>query len=199
MDCVLVDVGTEEGGGAAWVDGSGGKEGGRNACFRFNTFGGVTEGVGDEFRFGVVPFAVVRVSVVVAMDRGVRVGSVALEVACDAAQRFGWAEEGVMVGSVAYELASNSILLVSEFECRRVDGGNTLHVIQRSCWARVECSVDGEGDVAEPEGLGSSFWCGGVGVLRGSEEPVPGNDDEIDGGGVSLPPDGVICVKGCEQ
>lgn len=59
--------------------------------------------------------------------------------------------------------------------------------------------VDGEMDVTEAEGLTACFGGSGVEVLRRAEEPVEGDDDELDG--VEFP-NAVLLVggiEGCEQ
>ena len=75
-------------------------------------------------------------------------------------------------------LSAHSILLVRELQGSIFDVSE-CRVIQRSCGGAAGPAADGEVDVLELEGLGSGFWCGGVGVFSGSEEPEEGDDDEV--------------------
>ena len=60
--------------------------------------------------------------------------------------------------------------------------------------------TDGDAGSTEGEGLGArGVGVPGMGVLRRAEEPVEGNDGEVDDMAVDLAVDGVIHVEGrCE-
>jgi len=76
-------------------------------------------------------------------------------------------------------LTTDAVLLVSEREgCSR--NCPYVHVIQRRVCGGVELLAHVEGDVAEAEGLRSAFRRGGMGVLGRSQEPVEGDDAEVD-------------------
>ena len=101
-------------------------------------------------------------------------------------------EERVVVGSMSYSLTADSILLVSEFEGCVVEMG---HVIQRCCSGGVGHAVASEVDMSQQEGLAAAFLVAGK-VLRRAEEPVEGDDDEVDDMGVEAPEFGVVGVQG---
>jgi len=90
LDGVTVDSGTEEGGGTAWSKGASTDEGWFDSRGGFNFFGGVTEGVGDEFGLDFIPL--LAATVVMAVDRVGWLSFVLFEMKCDAAQSFGGAQ-----------------------------------------------------------------------------------------------------------
>ena len=160
----------------------------------------MTKGVGDELGFDREPAVVFRVAVEVAVDGGIRCCTSLLETQGDASQSFGWAEEVIVVCLVADLLASNAVLLVKEAQSSMV---NALHylVIQRCRGAIGDIAGDGEGDVLEGEGMGSTVFVGCcVFELFGrAQEPLEGNDDEVDDVGVECPMFSVLEVEGVEE
>ena len=178
-DGVRVNLGTEEGGGSTRAQGAGREEEGINARGGGEGSGTVAKGIGDMAGLDRVPLA--ALSVVVAEERSIsrRVGE--LEAAGDATEGFDGTEEGVGVGAMTHLFTTDSILLVREGQEGQGDGLDGLIVMQRHCRRRMLAPVDGEGDILEEEGLGPGVWIGGLQVLGRTEEPVEGNDDEIDG------------------
>ena len=107
-------------------------------------------------------------------------GSVVVAVVVSEAEEcLGGAQQWVVRRALGNLFATDAVLLVSEGES---GGGDCLdvHVIQRGSVALSKVFADVEGDVAEAEGLGASFLALGVGVLCWTEEPVEGNDGEVD-------------------
>ena len=77
-------------------------------------------------------------------------------------------------------LAFGSILLVGKRESSILDVRDATCVIQRCFGCGVVDAVDGERDVLEEERLTASFfWC--FEVLSRAQEPVEGNNDEVEG------------------
>ena len=145
----------------------------------------MAKGVGDVLGFDRVPAAVDRV--VVTMDGSIRRSVGSLKALGNAAQGFDRTEEGIRVGAVADLFTVDSILLVSEGQRGHGDGVESFVVIQRSCWTGVGKAIDGESDVTEEEGLRPGIWIGGFQVLSWAEEPVEGDNDEVDGVSVEGP------------
>ena len=184
-DGIGVDVGTEKGGGSTRTQGAGREEEGIDAGGVGESSSTVAEGVGDMLGLDGVPALVERIEVLVERSVGRSVG--ALEALGDPAEGFDWTEERVRVWSVAHLFPADSILLVSEGQRGHGDGVESFGVIQRSCWAGVGAAIDGEGDVSEEEGLRPGIWIGGLQVLSWAEEPVEGDNDEVDGVAVEGP------------
>ena len=90
-------------------------------------------------------------------------------------------QEGVLGRTVTDHFAPDGILLVGEFEARKLD--LALRVIQRCVEGGVDSVVDGEVDVSHAEGLRArvSVGIGGFAVFRWSEEEEEGDDDEVEG------------------
>ena len=73
-------------------------------------------------------------------------------------------------------------------------------VIQRCRRGMVDSAVDGEMDILEGEGLASSVGVGRFQALGRTQEPVEGDDDEVDDMGVERAFQDVQGVKGgCES
>ena len=196
-DGIGVDVGTEEGGGSTRTEGPGREEEGIDASGVGEISSTVAEGVGDMLGLDGVPASVERVEVLVKRRVGRSIGP--LEALGDPAESFDWAEERMGVGTVAHLFPADSILLVSEGQRGHGDGVESFVVIQRSCRAGVGAAMDGEGDVAEEEGLGPGIRIGGFQVLGGPEEPVEGDNDEVDGVSVEGSIGRVVEVEDLEE
>ena len=124
--------------------------------------------------------------IVVLIDRCIRGCIVLMEVPSKAEEGLAWAEEGVRGGSMAHRLPTNSVLLVAEAQSGLGESLEASRVIQRRVGGTVDLAVDGEVDVTETEGLGTSSWTGGREVFGRAKEPEEGHDDEVDGMGVEL-------------
>ena len=127
LDSVLLDVGAEEGGGAAGPEGATGHIGGVDACDRLQETSRVPEGVGDEGRWDVVPFVVG--GVVVTIDRSFACSACKDKSADDASEGFDGTECGVVVGTMSDALTFYCVLLVSEFEVPLRSARDGSHVI----------------------------------------------------------------------
>ena len=117
---VAIDTGAQQGCGCSWPDASSRGERGRYACCWLEEGGCMSEGVGDELRLDSVPFPVIRMRVVVHVQRGIGCRFVLAQVATQVEESFGGAELWVVVGALADGFASHGILLVGEGE-----GGTT--------------------------------------------------------------------------
>ena len=115
------------------------------------------------------------------------------------AKSFGGAEEGVIIGTMAYLFTPDGILLVGERDGGVGDTLDGVLVMQRCLRTEVDSVIDGEGDVAEVEGLGASVGVGRVEVLGWLQQPEEGDDDEVDSGAVECAFNGVVGVQGIDE
>jgi hypothetical protein len=119
----------------------------------------------------------------------------------EAEESFGGTKVRVASSALCYLLATDPVLLVSKGQRSGVDLG-LLHVIQRwvrgavHTWFRGRRTFDGDAGSTEGEGLGArGVGVPGDGVLRWAEEPVEGNDGEVDDMLVDSAVDGIGTVK----
>ena len=178
-DGVAVDVGAEEGSGAARAEGAGGHFLRMDARGSLDGFGSMPQGVGHVSGSDFVPAVVLRVRVEVVMDRRGGIGIPLAEAECEAAESLARAESRVGGRAVADLFTAHCILLVTKLEGR---GGDAIHVgefIQRCSRRAVDGASDGEVDVLELEGLGAGLGSGPVGVFGWSEQPEEADDDEV--------------------
>ena len=137
----------------------------------------------------------VRVSVVVVMERTCGIEAVALVSSDGPAKGFDWAEEGIGRTSVADLLTAHCILLVREFEARVVESGERSLVIQRSSGGRVDRGAYTEVDVSTEEWGRATVGVATETVFSRTEEPEEGDDDKVDEVGVEHTVDGVTRVQ----
>ena len=124
-DGIAVDVGTEEGRGPAGAEGAGRHLGMVDAGDGFDGLGGMPKGIGDVGGFDVVPFVVVRMRVVMVVERRGGRRARLFEAESEAPERFARAEDGVGAGPVTDLFTAHRILLVTELEgC----GGDAIHI-----------------------------------------------------------------------
>ena len=116
LDVVLVDAGNQAGGGAARAKGAATEAVRGDARDVFDMFCCVAQGVRDELGLDCVPAAMVRVVIVVTVERLVWRGVSQAQSQGDATEGFRGAEEGVVVGRVADLLATHGVLLVREVQ-----------------------------------------------------------------------------------
>jgi hypothetical protein len=123
----------------------------------------------------------------------------------EAEESFGGTKVRVASSALCYLLATDPVLLVSKGQRSGVDLG-LLHVIQRwvrgavHTWFRGGRAFDGDAGSTEGEGLGArGVGVPGVSVLRWAEEPVEGNDGEVDDMTVDLTVDRVGSVESSEE
>ena len=104
-----------------------------------------------------------------------------------------WTEEGIRGGRVADLFSFVPVLLVREHEGGMRDSLG-VHIIQRRVTADVDTAVDSEGDIAQAVGRGP-FLARCRKVLRGSQEPEEGNNDEVHDSGVGPAVDVMVGVE----
>jgi hypothetical protein len=112
LDGVGVDIGTEEGGGAARAQGASRDRVWGDPSFVLNLGSSMTKGVGDVARGDGVPVPAFARTVVV--ERSVGRGVDFLEVHADAGERFARAEEGIIGSGMTDLLPLDAVLLVIE-------------------------------------------------------------------------------------
>ena len=98
---------------------------------------------------------------------------------------------------MANTFPSDSVLLVSEFQGSvgdALDGG----VIQGRGQSGMDGAIYGEMDVSQLEGLGAGVGTGGLCVFGRPEEPVEGDDNEVEEMSVEGPVDGISGVEDVE-
>ena len=98
---------------------------------------------------------------------------------------------------MANTFPSDSVLLVSEFQGSvgdALDGG----VIQGRGQSGMDGAIDGKMDVSQLEGLGAGVGTGGLCVFGRPEEPVEGDDNEVEEMSVEGPVDGISGVEDVE-
>lgn len=173
LDDVGVDVGAEEGSGAARTQAASAEEGGRDARGILELRGGGAKRGGDMFGGHALALAS---RVVVVVDSCAGRGAMGAEVCADACQCFAWAEYWVEVGGMGDLFAFDGVLLVSKREGSPLDAVH-VDVIQRGVSGVVDFAVDLEGGVAELEGFGAALALAGE-VLGGAEEPVEADNAE---------------------
>jgi len=195
LDDIRVDVGAEEGGGTTRAETAGRHESVVNAGGFLEghsaPFEAVTDpGGGDGFQLATLVVEVVEWSL--------RRSVVAAEFGSDAEECFAGAEERVVGNALGYRFAFDPVLLVSEGESSRGDC-SYLHVIQRRVSGDVHLlGAEREANVAEAKGLRAAFGSA-LGVLGGAEEPVEGDDSEVDDALVGETCAGVVGVQDVEQ
>ena len=151
---------------------------GVDAGGRFHSGRRMAQGVGDPGGRHVAD----GVATVVSVDRSEGRGIRAVEPESDAAESFAGAQEVVGGGAMGNGLASNACFLVRERESRMRDARECF-VIQKRGRRGEYRPIQGEGDVMEPEGLGTCV-AAAVEVLGRAEEPEESDDQEVKDVGV---------------
>ena len=93
---------------------------------------------------------------------------------------------------------SDSVLLVGKFQGSVGDALDGC-VIQRCGQSGVDGAIDGQMDMSQLKGLGSGVFASGLSVFGGAEEPVEGDNDEVEEVSVKAATDGVIGVEDVES
>ena len=195
LDCIRVNAGAKESGGASRAQGACRQLTGRDASQVFHRGGGMAEGRGDELGRDIVPLAISRIEVFVKRDVGSSLGP--LEAKTDPTKSQTRAKERVASGGMANPFALHAVLLVSKLKRSMSDLGDRC-VIQRGGWGGVVLAIHVEVDVLEEEGSGLGVRRG-CSVLPRAEEPEEGDNDEVNDNLVGGTQGGVVGVKGGDE